>query len=293
MHIRLGLGITYVALHYGVALLVGDDVSMKLLRVAGHFNAQVDQSHGVVMAWTPRAGSSFALEIWCEHLGVYRQAMNYTTDHDIHAYRQSVLARQPNGGKIDLAHMKGNPTYFTFKIVMNPYHRAVTAFEIYVYGQAEKQKRANSGQHNMSFLQFLRKLQQNGLKGMTMWDVYHVSTQATGVCHDQDNFKLICKLEGNLEQCLSNVNKERHTKFALPPPMSHVNDFHHFRHKNYMGVLAHQPWTNFDGVWPEWENFYRGQAGEAAAKLVNELYRCDFESYGYDAHFFQHNPTSS
>ena len=75
------------------------------------------------------------------------------------------------------------------------------------------------------------------------------------------------------------------THFGLPTVSGHWG--HESIHDNVPGEVAGRAWRDFEKrqsakVLPYTHEFYRGAAGTKAKQLVAELFRVDFEQYGYD-----------
>jgi len=87
--------------------------------------AQTDHATKVLMAWTPRAACSSAMELWAKHLGKYGQATSYGF---IHEWRIQKLNHEADGAQATNADLE-DAGLFKFKVVMNPFHRAVTMYQ--------------------------------------------------------------------------------------------------------------------------------------------------------------------
>mmetsp|Transcript_53048 Transcript_53048/g.169889 ORF Transcript_53048/g.169889 Transcript_53048/m.169889 type:complete len:323 (+) Transcript_53048:111-1079(+) len=262
------------------------------LRLRAYQSAQADRDKHVMMVWTPRAASSSAMEIWALHLGEYAQAITWT---GIHQWRMHVLDKERNGG-VALPDDFTDPNLFKFKIVMNPFHFAVTMFQnamkFDMYARkrmridelvpAGIERRFAHRQKNMTFLQFLR-LQRGAEDFVRKCGVaaHHLSMQ-TAVENGQvwkPNY--ICRIE-ELETCLAAVSAATNEEWKLPPRNSSVASWHNTARADAQGETATKGYMTFGSVKPEPEDFYKGESGNEAAELVRELYAPDF-SYGYDS----------
>jgi len=242
--------------------------------------AQHDKSHGnVLMAWTPRAGCTFAMELWFRFRGIYEEAVAY--NRFLHKYRIQVLKKSPNGGgasKDDLLG-KGN---FKFKIVMNPYHRAVTMFE---HAMTTK----GLPQNNFTFIEFLEYLHRDNANG-GFYDnennpTYHAhyATQVALAQNDAIFYDKICKLEDDLIGCISHVNSKTGLNFSAPSLKSKAQSAHNIGHQHVKGDVPNIPFAQLKSMeeMPLTKDFYAGASGQRAMEFVRGLYRFDFEAYGY------------
>lgn len=245
---------------------------------------QTDYEGNVLMAWTPRAASTTALEIWAMYLGLYAHFAN--SKKEIHAWTRALS----NGAKkTDFT----NATLWKFKVVMNPFHRAVTMYQhaMWTGWYVKPCKRMRSvqqllvgkahNQSNMTFLQFLR------VQRRAYW-VIQKCNKASGhlqmqtAVHEGKVWKLdyVCRIE-TLETCLAVLSAATNKTWKLPPTNSSVSAKHNTVRADWKGDAASTGFTKFNRIYPEAEQFYMGKSGIEAAELVRELYAPDF-NYGYD-----------
>lgn len=128
-----------VWVHTGALRRVPDpDVGPQTLpaRSAEHATAQVDRFRRVLMAWTPQAGSAYALEMWSLYLGYYEEALNFgnrdgatpnATLPSIERFQKEMVSTRPAGGDAETRELVAQDL-FKFKVTMNPFHRAVSMY---------------------------------------------------------------------------------------------------------------------------------------------------------------------
>lgn len=245
-------------------------------------DAQHDTSHqNIVVAWTPRAGCTFVMEFWFRFLGIYEKAVAYHPF--LHKFRVEVLQGDPIGGKAtnkDLV-SKGN---FKFKVVMNPYHRAVTMYE---HAMQSHKKCLPASKGNFSFMEFLQTLQddaeEHGGK-LSRKGCYkaHYAPQVALQTNDASLYDLVCRLEDGMNHCFSEILSKTGLSFFLPESGGEDKSHHNHEHRHVEGDVPNMPYTVFGPKVPLSTDFYVGNSGMQAAILVKTLYRHDFEAYGYD-----------
>jgi len=254
-----------------------DEADGKAILPRPWLSAQHDMSRkNILLAWTPRAGCSFVMEIWFRFLGCYDAAFAY--NENPHNYRQDIIMKDPNGGAAAEADLRAEGN-FKFKVVMDPYHRAVAMYE----HAAETLLR----EHDFSFIEFLQYLEthneqdevrENPIRGFG----FHYATQVALETNDSGMYDIICKIE-DMDACISNVNSITGLNFALPPTDSPSRDWHNHEHQHVEGDVPNTRYSKIreDVQIPLSTDFYLGESGQYAANLVQRLYRYDFEAYGY------------
>jgi hypothetical protein len=219
------------------------------------------------------------MELWFRFLGCYEAAVAYHPF--LHEYRMKVLGNSPNGGRASRADLFGESN-FKFKIVMNPYHRAVTMFEHAMETQGLPQ-------HNFTFIEFLEYVHRDNENG-GFYDNennaiyhYHYGTQVALMQNDSILFDKICKLEDDLSGCISHVNSKTGLNFTVPSLNSGAQAMHDHEHSHAKGDVANIPFDQLQSLsdMPMTSDFYAGASGQQAMEFVRGLYRFDFEAYGY------------
>jgi len=236
--------------------------------------AQHDMSHrNIVLAWTPRAGCTFVMEMWLRFLGCYSAAVAYNPF--LHGYSQDVLKGKPNGGHAKDKDLWGQGN-FKFKVVMNPYHRAVTMFDHAMETTAFPLK-------NLSFIGFLKYLEHDNAQN-TFYDnptpqyALHFAPQVAFESNDSGLYDRVCQIE-DIGPCISDVNLITGLNFSVPD-----TNFHSHRHHHFEGDVANMAYTDMEnrGAVPLTSDFFIGESGQRAASMVRMLYKSDFLAYGYN-----------
>merc|ERR1711988_2010898 len=190
---------------------------------------------------------------------------------------------------------------YKFKIVRNPYARAVSSYSHQLEtgfsenenaGQVSRSVLSATGKHKLgqlSFLDFMKALKKMGLSRFAQ--EVRLQTAVNEYKNGGVNYDKICKLEHDFPRCLQEVSNKAGTHFGMPPE-DWDNSGHDNSHKSIGGDVAGFPWDSFHKIsWvprrhrvmlPESHQFYDHASGAEAAKLVREVFAKDFEQYGYD-----------
>ena len=83
----------------------------------------IDRNSSVIMGWSARAASTLAVEMFIMSIGQQADASSYLWPHQ---YREDVL---DNDGHLSQEDDMKNGSIFKWKLVMNPFHRAVASYD--------------------------------------------------------------------------------------------------------------------------------------------------------------------
>lgn len=274
----------------------------------------IDPAYRVVMGWSARAACTLAVSIFLDHLGLLDEAWEY--DSFVHNYRVDKLDRRfhvrPFGNDSQITH----PEVTSFKIVRNPYARAVsiyshqmvsnfsvghladheTAFGVEMRSVLGLSRNASLG--GVSLISWLRAVRtvRDRHKTLGPFD-QHTRLQTTvGEFVGLIKYGTICKLEEDLAGCLNTVSLLSGAQFsvdkAAEDPADHNSEHEHVTHG---GDVAAHSWRTFARspgekgkqgyrILPTVDDFYLGgPSGREAAELVVDLWGVDFQTYGYDS----------
>jgi len=184
----------------------------------------IDPAYNVVMGWSARAACTLAVSVFLDHLGLLDEAWEY--DSFVHNYRVDKLDRRfrvkPFGNKSQLT----KPEVTSFKIVRNPYARAVSIYSHQMFSNFSVGNLAdhetlfgvemrsvlglsrNASLGGVSFISWLRAVRtvRDRHKTLGPFD-QHTRLQTTvGEFVGVIKYGTICKLEEDLAGCLSNVS---------------------------------------------------------------------------------------
>ena len=230
------------------------------------------------MGWTPRAACTLSMEIWTLYLGIYAEASSYIPSQSsscqgpcIHAYRMFVLGSRTDGGAATNSDLL-NSSFFRFKIVMNPYARAVAIY----HDAMEFPSFYGITHRDYSFNEFLGYIANGGNFGQL--GLFHIESRAHA--DGRGHWDAICQIE-HIKPCLSYINQKQGTNFTLPPASSYAATEHHAVHQHMTGDVANTKWSRLRQksgtrlLLPTWEDYY-AQGGETAG-LVKQLGAHDFD----------------
>ncbi len=231
--------------------------------------ALIDPVNKVVMDWSPKVGCTILTKMFFRQMGILEKALEYHSW--IHEYRMHVFNKETPTHLSDIL----NPENFTFKVVRNPYKRAVSAY-IHTMKKSVMHppvagilKRKDA---NISFEQFVEFLFKSDL---TTCD-HHYALQKKYIEFDHPGcFRKIVHLE-NLDQGIREVNQEGKQHFDLTGLSSH----HHAAITNGFIKNADQiRWSDLAEQIPPHLSFFNTEL----ADKVQHLYKEDFKDYGYSS----------
>src|SRR5947209_6686716 len=114
-----------------------------------HQSGLIDERHKLVMLWSEKASCTTAIVMMLRHMGLLEEAKAY--HYWIHKYRSEVFYKKY--GFVDLNKHLLSGKYFVFKVIRNPYDRAVSS-----YLHTMKYCLVDEPQYRMSFEQYLMNL---------------------------------------------------------------------------------------------------------------------------------------
>ena len=274
----------------------------------------IDPAYHVVMGWSARAACTLAVSIFLDHLGLLDEAWEY--DSFVHNYRIDKLDRsfrvRAFGNDSQITH----PEVTSFKIVRNPYARAVSIYSHQMFSNFSVGNLAdhetlfgvemrsvlglsrNASLGGVSFISWLRAVRtvRDRHKTLGPFD-QHTRLQTTvGEFVGVIKYGTICKLEEDLADCLNTVSLLSGATFSVDKAAGDPAD-HNSEHEHVSdgGDVAAHSWRTFAPspgekgkqgfrILPTVDDFYLGgPSGREAAELVVDLYGVDFETYGYDS----------
>lgn len=229
--------------------------------------ALYDRKNNVIMDWSPKVGCTILTKMFFRQMGLLDAAMEYHSW--IHEYRMHVFYKNHPVTIDDIR----NPSVFKFKVVRNPYLRAVSS---YIHTMKKEvmhepvRKALWRWNANISFKSFLRYLSKIDIHNCDP----HYSLQKKFFEFDFPGcFNEIVYLE-NLESSIEEINKKHQLNFDLSGLTSH----HHSKIAGEISGNAFKlRWNKIKDSIPEYKYFYN----EEVAEKVYGIYKEDFETYGF------------
>ncbi|MCM3324227.1 sulfotransferase family 2 domain-containing protein [Cytobacillus kochii] len=221
----------------------------------------------IILYWSPKSGCTTIMKWFYYQSGELSEALNM--DNWIHTYRSKI---QDQFYREELVTSLLSNQKATYKLVRDPYKRAVSSFYSTLIGTVVRDNLSPKITTGLSFKEFLYYIKERGVQPGQIDP--HISQQY--LQGEEDLINHYVKLE-DLKSELKKIEK----KFNLPK--SPIKDLskspHHFL--NYMKGSGRHAETklplDFDGDLPSYESLYDAEA----IQLVTELYKEDFEVYGY------------
>ena len=231
--------------------------------------ALFDPVHHVVMDWSPKVGCTVLTKMFFRQMGLLEEALAWHSW--VHEYRMHVFSKKQPTRLEDIL----SPANYTFKVVRNPYLRAVSA---YVHTMKKEVMHApvagvlRTKDADISFRQFVDFLSKSDL---LTCDPHYALQKKYFEFEHPGCFKKIVHLE-KLEEGIREVNAEGHQHFDLSGLTSH----HHTEVTDDPGYdVSDLKWSRIANSIPPHHAFLNPEL----TQVLFALYRDDFEDYGYAA----------
>ncbi len=231
--------------------------------------ALVDSSRLIIMDWSEKAGCTVMIKMFLSNMGLLEEALAYNPW--VHNYRIDILIPQQKElvNKINLDH------YFKFKVVRNPFARAVSAYLHLMDNQntgfqhfiRQMVHILNTDSTDFTFLQFIQYLQTLDLTNCND----HFSMQRKPY-EGYIDFEFHCKIE-QVNEDIEIINNLTHGGLSIPER----NSPHHHRITSESVYSAYDiPYSQLRSI-PEYKYFYN----EKIEELITTMYHDDFIAYKY------------
>ncbi|HWO96610.1 MAG TPA: sulfotransferase family 2 domain-containing protein [Bacillus sp. (in: firmicutes)] len=240
-------------------------------------------SFPIILMWSHKSGCTTLLNWFFHHINLLDEAKKY---HPwVHQYEVEVFKNNDDYAQ-DLVNLLLSGKKEVYKLVRNPYKRAVSAFlmlyyqdEPYWYGVWKTIRTHHFGhsrnQNGISFKQFLYYLKDTGADISST--NHHFAEQY--IDGEEKYIDHYIYLEDFRHQIPAIEEKYKLKQTDLTQFYSSHNTSRYMTHKgNYAEVSITDPAFP---VFPTYSSFY----DEETKKLVDEIYQRDFEMYGYEKKF--------
>jgi Sulfotransferase family len=225
----------------------------------------------IIFFWSPRSGCTTLIRWFFFQNGLLQKATQYNPW--VHSYRMEVFEKENHyRGAVVEQLLAGKKD--TYKLVRNPYRRAVSSFLASIDNEKIMQEIAPNRTNLLSFKEFLYLIKNIGVTKDRINS--HIAQQ-----YDEREEQLI-KNYVRLENFTSEM-KTIENKYRLldSPILSISNSSHHLSGKMVeKGAFADIKMSlkPYGKTLPTYESFYDQETKD----LVRELFKKDFEKYGYN-----------
>ncbi|MEC0554664.1 sulfotransferase family 2 domain-containing protein [Bacillus haynesii] len=226
----------------------------------------------IILFWIPKSGCT-TLNRWFFFQNGLLEDVDRRCAGEVHHYRNTIYTQQPNYVKDLLADLREGKKD-TYKLVRNPFRRAVSSFLaaicspnfIYLFNSD-----MNTG---LSFNQFLHHLKDLGP------DINAIDRHL-GPQYIEGEEEFVANYI-YLEQFSAQIREVENKYKLLKSPVSQLSKSPHHLSDTMLkkGKFADTVLTmsSFDWVLPTFESFYNDETKE----LVQDIFAKDFEVYGFD-----------
>ncbi len=227
----------------------------------------------MIFFWSPKGGCTSLIKWFYYQIGLLEEAMDYNSW--IHYYRMEVHQNQENY-VAELTSQLIHNRKATYKLVREPFKRAVSSFLATVANVAIMNQIAPNHDQGLSFRQFLYLIKDIGVNRDNI--NLHLAQQYT------DGEEYVIQHYIKLERFETEIKKlERQYQLLESPVSSIIKSPHHMSDRMVeRGSYVDTKITlqSFESL-PTFESFYDRETVD----LVIKLFDTDFQKFGYDMNF--------
>lgn len=228
--------------------------------------------------WSPKSGCTTLIKWFFFQIGILQTAIGYNPW--IHFYREEVYEKQENHKLEIIKQLLDNKNKkYVYKLVRNPYNRAVSSFFALFANEHIRNQIFPYGIHNgVSFKQFLYQVKNIGVK-KGLIDI-HIAQQYV------EEEELFIQNYVQLEQFSAEIRNIEKKYNLLESPIQNIIKSHHHRAQQ-MTDMDKQTFAEVNMSMkilsgplplPHYKNFYDDETRD----IVRELFIKDFKKYGYN-----------
>ena len=230
-----------------------------------------DVGFPVIFFWSPKSGCTSLIKWYFFQLGLLQKALEYNPW--VHYYRMDIYEKQENYmQKIKEQLMNGEKDIY--KQVRNPYNRAVSSFFALFANQNMMDQVFPMGKpDDLTFKQFLYQVKNMGVE-RGMIDPHIAQQYVEGEERFIQNYL-------HLENFATEIRDIEKKYNLLESPIPSIIKSHHHRTLKMtdMDKQTAQPGTkSLNEISPDYKDYYDNETID----LVKELFKRDFEKYGYN-----------
>jgi hypothetical protein len=243
---------------------------MIITKSTTHLLPLYQKEFPLIFFWSPRSGGTSLIKWFFFQNGLLQAALNYNPW--IHSYKMEVYEKQ-NNYKADIIKQLLEGKKDIYKLVRNPYRRAVSSFLAVIDNEIIMKEIALNSQNGVSFKQYLYHIKKIGVSR----DLINSHIAQQYVEGEEFLIKNYIKLE-NFSAEIKVVENKFH---LLDSPILNISNSSHHLSQTMIekGLFAEVKMSlkPYGRSLPTYESFY----DEETKGLVRELFKKDFEKYGY------------
>lgn len=228
----------------------------------------------IIFFWSPKSGCTSLIKWYFFQIGLLQKALDYNPW--IHFYRMEVYEKQENY-KIEIAEQLLNNKKDIYKLVRNPYKRAVSSFISTLTNENIMNEVAPGINTGLSFKQFLYKVKDIGISK----DLINAHIAQQYIEEEELFIRNYIKLE-HFNTAIRAIESKYN---LLQSPIENIIQSSHNmsqRMKNIDKKTFAEVKMSLESVYneplPQYENFYDHETKD----LVRNLFKKDFKKYGYN-----------
>ena len=258
----------------------------------------LDEKHHIIMDWSPKAACTKAVEMFWNEMGIYR-GVYYPQNAFVHDFRPSFMKAC---GLVNEGMMRSSK-YYKFKVVRNPYDRAVSSYlhlmktnitnTIFDTKETEFERKPGHPLNNLSFESLLslyvREVRPLLQKNDNIFNsaVFHLQPQCLKEevfeykRYNKSIFNRIVHVE-NFDEEIGIVNNETNMNYSYPTAKdNHVHLKFEDALDDYVGSRNYSDLMTHHMISENYGNFYNRKT----KRLVENIFADDFLLYAYEYPF--------
>jgi hypothetical protein len=245
-----------------------------ITKVIGETLPLYHENFPIILFWNPKCGCTSLIKWFYHQIGHLQNALEYSKW--VHEYREQIFERQPNyQKKLHNEILYGKKD--RYKLVRNPYKRAVSSYLAALLVPAILEQIAPGRKNGLTFKEFLYRLKEISVEREKVNS--HIALQyAKGE-------ELLIPNYIKLEEFNTEIkNIEKRYNLLASPLNDIIKSPHHVSHIMNDSLKESFADTNMlsavlaNSGFPPYQNFY----DSVTKQLVNEIYEKDFVMFGYD-----------
>lgn len=227
----------------------------------------------IIFFYSPKSGCTSLTKWFFFQIGLLQKAIDYDPS-SFHQYRGGVFQTQENY-KIEIVEQLLGEKKDVYKLVRNPYNRAVSSFFTTLKNEWIMNQVAPEFHSGLSFKQFLYQVMKIGAT-KDLIDV-HIAQQYV------EGEEIFIQSYVHLEHFNTSIREIEKKYNLLESPIPNIiHSSHHMAPKmRDMGKTfadVNMSLKTLNKPLPDYKNFYDGETRD----LVREIFNKDFENYGYN-----------